>query len=292
MYGTPIDEPVLPEWEAREQICEVGRWLWHRQYVEANGGNITYRLQDGRILATPTMISKGMMKPDDLVTLDLQGNQTGGKRKKTSEILVHLQILRNRPDVRCVIHCHPPHATAFAITGKALPKCVHPEQEIFLGEVPVAPYETPGTQRVADTLSPFIKDFNVYLLASHGAVAAGTGILDAYWKTEIVEAYCRLIILAQAIGGASMLTQGQMDELLQIKKNLGLHDRRIADPSASSCAVQSPAPEPPPPMRPPCGCSGEPAPAGAPPAASGAGVAPSPEVIRQVTEAVLRKLQG
>lgn len=283
-YGTPLDEPQLPEWEAREQLCEVGQWLWQRQYVEANGGNMTYRLGDGRILATPTMISKGFMKPDDLVILDLEGNQLAGKRKKTSEILVHLQILKHRPDIRCVIHCHPPHATAFAITGRQqLPKCIHPEQEVFLGEVPITPYETPGTQRVADTLMPYLHDFNVFLLASHGAVAAGKGILDAYWKTEIVEAYCRLLILSRSLGEPTVLSQQQMGDLLQIKKNLGIHDRRFTNVAAQDCACHNGA------------ATGE-QPAAQP--ASQAASQPAsttlsgadPELIRRVTEAVLKKL--
>lgn len=287
-YGTPLDEPQLSEWEAREQLCEVGRWLWQRQYVEANGGNMTYRLSDGRILATPTMISKGMMKPEDLVILDLDGNQLAGKRKKTSEILVHLQILKHRPDVRSVIHCHPPHATTFAISGRALPKCVHPEQEVFLGEVPIAPYETPGTQKVANTLSPYLKDFNVFLLASHGAVAAGTGILDAYWKCEIVEAYCRLIILSQAIGGPTQLSTQHMSELLQIKKNLGIHDRRFNDPAGASCATDSPAPSDFETIPTPCACEGE---KDTHHGSASSGVsANDPELVRKVTEAVLRRL--
>jgi L-fuculose-phosphate aldolase len=276
-YGTPLDEPQLPEWEAREQLCEVGKWLWQRQYVEANGGNMTYRLGENRILATPTMISKGFMKPDDLVILDLEGNQLSGKRKKTSEILVHLQILKHRPDIMSVIHCHPPHATAFAITGrKLLPKCIHPEQEVFLGEVPIAPYETPGTQRVADTLKPYLQDFNMFLLASHGAVAAGKGILDAYWKIEIVEAYCRLLILARTLGEPTVLTQQQMGELLQIKKNLGIHDRRFTDADAQECACHNGVEE----TKPQAAPSSS--------AISGA----DPELIRRVTEAVLKKLGG
>lgn len=286
-YGTPLDESQLPEWEAREQLCEIGKRLWDRQYVEANGGNMSYRLADGRILATPTMISKGFMKCEDMVILDAEGNQLAGKRSKTSEILVHLQILRNRPDIKCVIHCHPPHATAFALTGRnLLPKCIHPEQEVFLGEVPITPYETPGTQKVADTLTPYIKDFNVFLLASHGAVAAGRGILEAYWRTEIVEAYCRLLVLSRSLGEPTVLSQQQMGELLQIKKNLGIHDRRIDDESARDC-----------------GCSTNGGGADGKPAAMSHGAAPAnptsstnpgadPELIRRVTEAVLKKLGG
>ena len=283
-YGTPLDEGILPEWEAREQFCEVGRWIWEKQFTEANGGNMSYRLGDGRILATPTMIGKGLMKPEDMVILDLDGNQLAGKRSKTSEILVHLQILKSRPDVRCVIHCHPPHATAFAITGKALPKCIHPEQEIFLGEVPITPYETPGTQKVADTLKPYLKDFNVWLLANHGVVAAGKGILDAWWKTEIVESYCRLIILACALGEPSPLNARQMDELFQIKKNLGIHDRRFTDPVAASCETPNPAPE--------NEFAHTTDGSSADSTDSTASPQPDPEMVRLITDAVIQRLKG
>jgi L-fuculose-phosphate aldolase len=234
-YGGPTDEPRLDEAEARRRLCEVGRLLWERQFVEANAGNLSYRLDAARILATPTMISKGFMKPEDLVLLDPQGNQLAGARAKTSEILVHLQIFRHRPDVRCVIHTHAPHATAFAVTGTPLPKCVHPELEVFLGEVPIAPYRTPGTQAVADALLPYLRDFNVFLLASHGVVAAGGGITEALWRTEVVEAYCRLIVLTKALGEPTRLTQDQMSDLLAIKERLGLPDRRIEDAAAADC---------------------------------------------------------
>lgn len=266
-HASPLDEGPLSEWDAREQICEIGRRLWQRQYVEASAGNISYRLSDGRILATPTMISKGFMQPDDLVILDREGNQLSGRRRKTSEILVHLAILGHRADVRCVIHSHAPHATAFAITTGALPRCIHPEIELFLGEVPIAPYETPGTQRVADSLLPYVRDYNVFLLASHGLVAAGTGILDAYWKTEIVDAYCRLLILSRNIGEPNRLSVEQMSELMDIKQNLGITDRRATDRGAIECSTAPP-----------------------PAAGHGSAGAGESELVRRVADAVLRRL--
>lgn len=221
VYGSPLDEKQLTEEEAREQLCEIGERLWQLQYVEANAGNMTYRLADGRILATPTMIGKGFMKPGDLVLLDLEGNQLAGERRRTSEILVHLRILTHRPDIRCVIHCHPPHATTFAITRTPLPDGIHPEKEIFLGQVPIPPYATPGSPEVADALIPYLDEHTVFILASHGTVAGGRGILDAFWKTEVLEAYCRLIILARSLGEPIRLSPEQMDELLQIKAHFG-----------------------------------------------------------------------
>lgn len=276
-YSTPLDEKPLSPWDAREHLCEIGRWLWQRQFVEANAGNLSYRLQDGRILSTPTMISKGFMKPEDLVLLDSEGNQIDGERKKTSEILVHLMIMKHRPDVRCVIHSHAPHATAFAVTSKALPRCIHPEVEVFLGEVPIAPYQTPGTQAVADTLLPYVQDYNVFLLASHGVVAAGHGILDAFWKTEIIESYCRLLILARALGEPNQLTIDQMQDLMQLKQNMQIPDRRIDALGAPGGGIECELPPPP-----------------SQSAKSndlGAGIVADPDLVRRVTEAVLRRLK-
>lgn len=286
--ATPNDEGLLSEFEAREVLCEIGRRLWDRQFVEASAGNMTYRLGDGRILASPTMISKGFMQPDDFVVLDAEGNQLHGHRRKTSEILVHLQILRHRPDIRCVIHSHAPHATAFAVTHRALPKCIHPEIEVFLGEVPIAPYRTPGTQAVADTLLPYLRDYNVFLLASHGVVAAGTGIMDAYWKTEIIEAYCRLLVLAHTIGEPNQLSVDQMADLMQVKKNMQVADRRI-DAGRIDCAA---------PPAPAAGASAAGAEKFSPAARDGAekfsgaaGDKISHELVREVAQAVMRRLR-
>lgn len=277
--ATPLDETRLSEYEAREALCEIGRRLWERQFVEASAGNLTYRLADGRILATPTQISKGFMQPDDLVVLDADGNQLYGHRRKTSEILVHLQILRHRPDVNCVIHCHAPHATAFAVTRRTLPKCIHPELEVFLGEVPITPYRTPGTQAVADSLLPYLRDYNVFLLASHGVVAAGSGVMDAWWKTEIIEAYCRLLVLAHTIGEPNQLSIDQMAELMQVKKQMGVADRRADDTALIQCDA------------PPAPAADNDAGSATATGSAATGNALDPQLVRQVAEAVLRRLE-
>ncbi len=242
-YATPEDEVCLTEREARLWMCEVGRRLWQKNMVEANGGNLSYRLNDDTVLATPTMISKGFLEPDDLVILDMDGNQLStGKRRKTSEILMHLTTFKHRPDVKACVHAHPPHATAFSVAKLDVPKCVMPEIEVLVGEVPIAPYETPGTQKFADTLLPYLKDFSMILLANHGAVAMGKGIMDAYWKLEVVEAYCTTICIARQLGDINQVTQAQIGEIFQIKQKLGIPDRRISDPVAARCDIPAPVP--------------------------------------------------
>src|ERR1700674_5159153 len=128
----------MNEYQLKQQICEIGRRLYNKGFAAANDGNISVRLNDKEILSTPTMVSKGFMKPEDVCKVDYEGNQLAGTRKRSSEVLLHLAIYKNRPDVNAVVHCHPPHATAFAVAGELIPKCVWPEVEVFLGEAPTA----------------------------------------------------------------------------------------------------------------------------------------------------------
>src|ERR687883_706546 len=138
----------MSEFKLKEQICEIGRRVYNKGFAAANDGNITFRLNEKEILCTPTMVCKGFMKPDDICKVDYDGKQLAGTRKRSSEVLLHLSVYKNRPDVQAVVHCHPPHATAFAVAREPIPKCVLPEVEVFLGEEPVADYERLGTQKV------------------------------------------------------------------------------------------------------------------------------------------------
>jgi L-fuculose-phosphate aldolase len=215
------------EWKLREEMCEVGRRVYAKGFAAANDGNISYRLDDNRVLCTPTRVSKGYMKPDDLCVVDLEGKQLSGKRKRSSEILLHLTIMKHRPDVRSCVHCHPPHATAFAVAHEPIPKCTMPEFEVFLGEVAITPYETPGGQKFADTVIPYIKDTDTILLANHGTITVGTDLMDAYFKTEIIDAYCRILLLARGLGRINYYSDEKAAELLKLKPGLGIRDVRL-----------------------------------------------------------------
>jgi L-fuculose-phosphate aldolase len=215
------------EFQIKEQICEIGRRVYQRGFAAANDGNISFRLNGREILCSPTMISKGFMKPDDICKVDYEGKQLSGKRKRSSEILLHLAAYKHRPDVNAVVHCHPPHATAFAVAGVPIPQCVLPEVEVFLGEVPTAVYETPGTQKFADTIVPHLKSSNTIILANHGTVTFGPDLEKAYWNSEIIDAYCRILILAQQLGNVNYFSQQQTKELLDLKKKLGYDDIRF-----------------------------------------------------------------
>ncbi len=210
----------------KQDICEIGRRLYNKGFAAANDGNITVRIGDNEVLCTPTMHSKGFLKPDDISTVDMTGKQLSGRKKRSSEALLHLEIYKNRPDVKSVVHCHPPHATAFAIAREPIPQCVLPEVEVFLGDVPITKYETPGGQQFADTIIPFVQKTNVIILANHGTVSYGVDVEQAYWWTEILDAYCRMLMLAKSLGKVNYFTEDKERELLQLKQQWGWDDPR------------------------------------------------------------------
>jgi L-fuculose-phosphate aldolase len=212
----------------KQEMCEIGRRIYNRGFAAANDGNITYRIGDNEVLCTPTMISKGFMKPEDICMIDMQGNQLSGFRKRSSEALLHLAIMKERPDVKSVVHCHPPHATAFAVAREPIPQCILPEVEVFLGDVPITTYETPGGQKFAETVLPFVKKTNVVILANHGTVSFGENVERAYWWTEILDAYCRILMLARDLGKVNYLGEGKTRELLDLKTKWGFSDARLA----------------------------------------------------------------
>jgi L-fuculose-phosphate aldolase len=223
-------------YEIKKQICEIGRRLYAKGFAAANDGNISWRIGDNEVVCSPTMICKGFMTPDDLCHVDLDGNQLSGRRKRTSEILLHLAVMRARPEVKSVVHCHPPHATAFAVAREPIPQCVLPEVEVFLGEVPIARYETPGGQLFADTILPFVHKANVCILANHGTVSWGENVERAYWWTEILDAYCRILLLARDLGRVTYFDEQKTRELLALKSRLGFADPRL-DKEMENCDI-------------------------------------------------------
>lgn len=215
--------------KVKQDICEIGRRLYEKGFAAANDGNITVRISENEVLCTPTMHSKGFLKPDDISTVDMTGKQISGRKKRSSEALLHLEIYKQRPDIKSVVHCHPPHATAFAVAREPIPQCVLPEVEVFLGDVPITKYETPGGQAFADTIIPFVEKCNVIILANHGTVSFGEDVEKAYWWTEILDAYCRILLLSRQLGGVKYLDQQKSQELLELKDKWGFADPRLTE---------------------------------------------------------------
>ena len=207
-------------------MCDIGRRIYNRQFAAANDGNITVRVGENEVLCTPTLHCKGFLKPDDISLVDMTGKQLSGRKKRSSEALLHLEIYRQREDIKSVVHCHPPHATAFAIAREPIPQCVLPEVEVFLGDVPITKYETPGGQSFADTIIPFVNRTNIMILANHGTVSYGETVEQAYWWTEILDSYCRMLMLAKQLGNVSFLSTQKSQELLELKDQWGYKDPR------------------------------------------------------------------
>jgi L-fuculose-phosphate aldolase len=213
--------------ELKQQLCEMGRRLWQRAYVDGNGGNIAIRVGEDIALCTPTLVSKGFMKPGDMCLVDFEGNQLAGVKKRTSEILMHLQIMKRQPKAVATVHCHPPYATGFAVAGIEPPTCMVPEYEVF-ASVAIAPYRTPGTPEMGQLVADLVDKHNVILMANHGVVSwSHNNVEDAYFKMEILEAYCRTILVAAQLGKpANTMTPTQLQDLLKIKQSLGIPDPR------------------------------------------------------------------
>lgn len=222
----------------KAQICDIGRRLWQRAYVDGNGGNIAIRVGEDIALCTPTLVSKGFMKEDDMCLVDLEGNQlcSGNGKKRTSEILMHLQIMKRQPRAVATVHCHPPYSTGFAVAGVEPPTCMIPEYEVF-SSVAIAPYRTPGTPEMGKLVADLVDKHNTILMANHGVVAwSHNNLEDAYFKMEILEAYCRTVLVASQLGKpVNTMTPAQLQDLLKIKQSLGIPDPRFGLKECELC---------------------------------------------------------
>jgi L-fuculose-phosphate aldolase len=226
--------------------------------VDGNGGNISYRIGPNEVLCTPTLCSKFDLTPDLICMVDLEGNQLAGAAARTSEIFLHLEIYKAVPQAKGVVHCHPPHATAYAITGRVPPSGIVPEFDVFVGAVALSPYETPGTQTFAETVLPYVKNYNTVLLGNHGIVCWADTVTHAEWYAEVLETYCWTLTIASTQLGVSpsRIPPAKTQDLLSIKKRLGLPDPRFTpdtcplaeDPNAPSEGITLMPPRP-------CQCS-------------------------------------
>jgi L-fuculose-phosphate aldolase len=203
-------------WQARKEIVEIGRRCYERGFVAATDGNMSCRVADNLIAATPAGLCKGMLGVDDVVVLDLAGRRVEGRREASSEILLHLEIYKERPDVNGIVHAHPPVATGFAVARMPLAECVLPEIIATLGNVPLAPYATPSTMEVPESIKPKLRDHNAFLLANHGTVTLGATLPEAYFALEKVEQFARVMLVARQLGRVSVLTADDVAKLATV----------------------------------------------------------------------------
>lgn len=217
--------------ELKQEIVRAGRKLWHRQYVDGNGGNISVRLSPEYVICTPTMLSKGDLRVEHLSMVSLDNCQIIGNLPQTSEIQLHLEIYKEVPEAQAIIHCHPPYATAHAVAGVLPPENLVPEQEIFIGPIVLAPYETPGTLEFARTVVPAVQRHNTIFLANHGVVCWADTVTHAEWNVEVIETYCKTVMIASQLRSPlPRIPPKKIDELLSIKQRLGMPDARLPRP--------------------------------------------------------------
>jgi len=210
------------EKEIREQICEVGKRVWLKNWVAANDGNISMRLGDDYVITTPTGVSKGFMSPDMLIKVDMDGNIRGGYLKPSSEIKIHLEAYRKRDDKRSVVHAHPPICTGYAVANIPLDFQTLPEIIITLGRVPLAQYGTPSTTELSDSISELIVCHDALLLANHGAMTLGKDVMDAYYNMERVEHFASISLVAHQLGGMKQLARPEVEKLEDIREQFGI----------------------------------------------------------------------
>ncbi len=210
----------MDELKARKLIIEVGKLLYERSYVVSSDGNVSIRLDENRVLATPTMTSKGRMSEDSLAITDIDGKSLNDK-KASSELAMHLLIYKMRPDIKAVCHAHPPHGTAFAVAGLAIDAPILSEVILTLGCVPLTDYGTPSTDELTEAMKPFVEHHNALLMANHGAVAYGTDLWQAFDRLETLEHTAKIAILAKSLGGANDLPREAISKLINIREKAG-----------------------------------------------------------------------
>ncbi len=210
--------------EIKEQICDVCNKMWLLGWVAANDGNVSVKVSDNEILATPTGISKSFITPEKLVLIDLDGNVLEAEEgyRPSSEIKMHLCCYKEREDVKAVLHAHPPTATGFAVAHVHMDNYVMIEDILTLGSVPVTPYGTPSTEEVPNAIRPYLQEHDAMLLENHGALTVGADLLTAYYRMETLELWAKIELNAHLLGGAKEISRPNIDKLISMRDKYGV----------------------------------------------------------------------
>ena len=214
----------MDEQSARRDLIRICQLMYERSYVVSSDGNVSVRLDDSRVLATPTMTCKGRTTADMLAITDLEGRALNDRRA-SSELAMHLLIYRERPDVKAVCHAHPPHGTAFAVAGLPIDQPILSEVILTLGCVPLAEYGTPSTDELSDAMRPLLKHHNALLMANHGAVAYGSDLWQAFDRLETLEHTAKIAILSRVLGGSRNLSPDAIEKLINVREAAGYLDQ-------------------------------------------------------------------
>jgi len=234
----PYSGPPMDEMRLRQEMCSIGSRLYQRGLVVATDGNLSARVASDALLVTPAGTCKGMMLPEELIVVDLDGNVLAGEGKPSSEIRMHLAAYQERPDVMAVVHAHPPTATAFTVAGVTLAQCIMPEVVVSFGAILTAPYATPSTEAMGDAVRPLVQRADAVLLDLHGALTLGPTLLEAFYRMERVEWVAQVTLSARQIGNVRVLPQDEVARLLRMRDSMGM---RGHVPSCNDCGACVPS---------------------------------------------------
>ncbi len=225
--------------EHRKDIVEICRRTYKQGWIAASDGNVSVRLPRNRVLTTPTKLHKGFITERDLVIIDMDGKPISGKYGPSSEIMMHLECYKMRPEIEAVVHAHPTYCVAFSLAGVTLAKCMLPEVVFSLGSIPTASYSTPTTEEVPQSIQEYVKDFDAIILERHGSLTIGKTVFDAYNLLERIEHVAQITHAARQLGDLNPLSQEQIGKLKKVGENLGLPPRKILQRCQSCKACPS-----------------------------------------------------
>jgi len=210
----------MSDFSEKQDICKIARRIATKGYVAGTDGNLSILTDNNRILITASGSSMETLSDNQLVEVDFQGNKIAGDQSPSSEILMHLFIYQNRPEIKACCHAHPPFSTAFAVAGRALPANILPEVLIFIGKIALAPYAPPGTDAVPNSLREFVADHNAFLLRNHGLLTIGKNLEEAFFRMETVEHLAKIIYIAEHLGELNFLDEKEVKRLDSIRMKL------------------------------------------------------------------------
>jgi L-fuculose-phosphate aldolase len=243
-YGEIVGHRRVTEHELRDEMVRIGRLMWERGYVAATDGNLSARLANDRLLVTSSGRSKGFLSAHELLVLDMEGTPIGMHRRRglrpSSEIRMHLEVYRQRPDVEAVIHAHPPLAIAFSIAGMSLARCVLPEVIVSLGGIPTTEYATPSTEEVPESIRSAIRDYDAMVLAHHGSLTVGKTLWEAYMRLEKVEHAAQITLAAHQLGQVETLSPGDVEKLVAMRREALEREGRDLCEGCTVCTLGKP----------------------------------------------------
>jgi L-fuculose-phosphate aldolase len=220
--------------EHKRDIVQIGKMMYERRFIVAGDGNISVRIADDMVLATPTALCKGMLSPDQIVKMDLAGNVLEGEYRPSSEIKMHLSAYHTRPDINAVVHAHPPISTGFAVAGIPLDQLILAEMVVNFGAIPLAPYHSPSTAELAETVAEKVRCYDAVLMANHGVMTIGPDAYTAYHRLEMVEQFAVISLVAHVLGKANTFSAQQLQDLVAIREKSGV---AAQNPYHAQCPV-------------------------------------------------------